>query len=243
MVHFADVPRVAVRPPEYLPGLAYMALAAAVDTFVLADTFQYSNKSFQNRAKLRSPQGWHWISVPLHGKQHGRPIREVEIENKRKWTRSHRRSFEYNYRSTPYFEYYEERFVPLFEKQWKRLGALTCASVELLHGLLELDSRLVRASALAGEPTSVPAVLDALEASGQAMLLAPPSAADHDADLVQEAGAFRYEAPSYHQNFAGFEPGMSTADMLFNYGPDTAAMLRDHASVTPAGEPAPTGDT
>ena len=217
-----------------------MALAAAVDTFVLADTFQYSNKSFQNRVKLRSPQGWHWISVPLHGKQHGRPIWEVEIENKRKWTRSHRRSFEYNYRSTPYFEYYEERFVPLFEKQWKRLGALTCASVELLHGLLELDSHLVRASDLAGGPASVPDVLDVLEVPGQARLLAPPSAADQDADLVEEVSVFRYEAPSYHQNFSGFEPGMSAADMLFNYGPDTVAMLREHALVTPTGEPVPT---
>lgn len=237
MAESLDPKRVAVRPPEYFPRLAYLALVVSVDTFVLADTFQYSNKSYQNRARLRSPQGWHWISVPLHGKQHGRPLREVEIENKRKWTRSHRRSFEYNYRSSPYFEYYEDDFTTVFDETWERLAPLTCASIERLHALLELDTRLVRASDLDGAPDTVPDVLAALEE--EATLVAPPHVAAHDAAHVDDVSAFHFEEPTYHQNFDGFEPGMSAADMLFNYGPDTVRMLRDHATIkapeTPVG--------
>ena len=69
---------IAIRPPEYFPCLAYAALLLAVDCFVLADTFQYSRQSFQNRTKVRNPQGWQWVSIPLKGGQHGRPICQVE---------------------------------------------------------------------------------------------------------------------------------------------------------------------
>lgn len=223
---------VAIRPPEYFPRLSYMALVAAVDTFVVADTFQYSNRSFHNRTRLRSPQGWHWVTVPLRGPQHGRPIDRVEIENKRKWPRSHRRSFEYDYRSTMYFEYYEDTFVAIFERTWERLGPLTARSVELLHGLMELDTRLLRASSLPGRPDSVAAVLGAL-GDGEAEVWAPPAAAPHDAEQVERIKVFHFEEAPYHQNFEGFEPGLSAADMLFNYGPETVSELERRGQVVP----------
>lgn len=225
--------RVAIRPPEYFPTLSYMALVVHVDLFVLADTFQYSHKSLHNRTRLRNPQGWQWITVPLRGTQHKRPIREVEISNRRKWARSHRRAFAFNYRSTMYFEYYEEDFMPLLETTWERLGPLTTRSVELLSELLEIDTPLRRASELPSAPGSVPAVLDALEEYDDVQLVAPPAAAEHDAAHAPAVSAFYYDEPTYRQNFEGFEPGMSTADMLFNYGPETRALLREEARAEP----------
>ncbi len=214
---------VAVRPPEYFPGLAYMALVQAADVFVMADTFRHSRRSMQSRGRLRTPQGWQWISVPLKGGQRGRAIREVAVENRERWLVKHWRSFQYNYRTTPYFEYYEPQVAPFFERTWQQLGALSCASVELLHELLALPTRLVRASALPGRPDTVPAVLEQIEAGA---LMALPEAAAHDAALVSDVEAFRFDAPMYRQNFDGFEAGLSAADLVFNYGPEAAALLR-----------------
>ena len=107
--------KVVIRPPDYWPGIAYMALIDRADRVVLADTFQYSRQSFQNRARLRTPQGWQWISIPLRGRQHGTPIREVMIWQRPAWLRKHLKALVYNYRGTPFFTYYEPALTDLFQ--------------------------------------------------------------------------------------------------------------------------------
>lgn len=214
---------IAVRPPDYLPQLAYVALMDAVDVFVLADTFQYSRQSFQNRARLRTPQGWQWLSVPLRGGQHGMPICDVAVEGPDYWTRKHWRSFEYNYRTTPFFEFFESDLRPLYDRRWTHLGELTCAGVAVLHRLFGLSCRLVRASELPGRPDTLPAVTAALEATE---LLVPAAAAAHDRRLVAPLHVMHFETPVYRQNFEGFEPDLSALDLLFNYGPEARTLLR-----------------
>lgn len=224
---------IAVRPPEYWPRLEYFALMDRVDRFVLADTFQYSRQSFQNRAKLRTPQGWQWISVPLRGGQHGRPVRDVIVEGEAYWMRRHWRSLIFNYHATPFFAFYEDALRPLFDVEWSCLADLTCATVEVLHRLLGLSTPLVRASVLPGAPATLPAVL---AQTGDADLLAPAVAAGHDAALVPGLQVFRYAHPVYSQSFAGFEAGMSVLDLLFNYGPEARAVLRQGVQVEAASE-------
>lgn len=213
---------VAVRPPEYFPGLAYFALMRQVDTFVLADTFQYSRQSFQNRARLRTPTGWQWISVPLSGGQHGRPIHAVQVAEGRRWQRSHERALTYNYRATAWFEFYEHRLRPCFHQPWPTLADLTCATVAFLRDGLRLPARLMRASDLPGRPQTLP---DVLTAMGDTDLLVPAQTARHDTAQVPTARVFAFAEPTYRQHFAGFVPGMSALDLLFNYGPEAGAML------------------
>ena len=213
---------IAVRPPEYFPRLAYVALMQAVDCFVVADTFAYSRQSFQNRGRLRNPQGWQWISVPLQAGQRGRPIRTHQINTNGRWLQKHWRAFQYNYRSTPYFEYFEPQVEPFFQKAWTHLGPLTCASVALTHELVGLSTTLVRASDLDGAPDTL---ADILAVMGRDDLLAPEAAAHHDRKAAPRLSVFRFDTPEYRQNFEGFEPGMSAVDVLFNYGPEARALL------------------
>ncbi|MGI9175439.1 MAG: WbqC family protein [Rhodothermales bacterium] len=216
---------VAVRPPEYFPRLAYLALMQHAERFVLADTFQYSRQSFQNRARLRTPprprRSWQWISVPLKGGQHGRPICEVEVDVRGAWQRSHWRAFRYNYQTAPFFDHYEAAFRDLFETPWTSLGALTCATTELLHRLFGLPSALVRASTL----PEAPGDLRALVGHG-GTLLTSEAAAEHDCGQVASVQVMRYQEPVYQQNFDGFEPGLSAVDLLFNYGPAAPKLIR-----------------
>lgn len=221
---------IAILPPEYFPRLPYMALVQHVDRFVLADTFAYSGQSFQNRARLRNPQGWQWITVPLRAHQKHNPIHAVRINEEDPWIGKHWRAFQYNYRSTPYFEYFEPQVEPFFKREWTQLGALTCASVELLHELMGGTTRLVRASTLDGAPHTTHQILDAMEAPTLVAF------SEQIEEVFGEAGAVRalhFDPPEYHQNFDGFEPGMSAADLLFNYGPDARSILADHTTVEP----------
>lgn len=223
---------IAVRPPEYFPRLSYMALVQHVDRFVLADTFSYRRRTFQNRSRLRNLQGWQWISVPLTAHQGGRPIHRVQINQQAPWVGKHWRAFQYNYRSTPYFEYFEPEVEPFFEQTWAALGALTCASVTLLHERMEFSTPIVRASELDGAPDTLAAILAAV---GDDVLAVPADAPPPD-DVAAEVHRFYYDPPTYRQNFEGFEPGMSAADLLFNYGPEARSLLAQGTRVEMPGE-------
>ncbi|HET6566499.1 MAG TPA: WbqC family protein [Rhodothermales bacterium] len=218
----------AIRPPEYFPRLSYMALLLAADSGVLADTFQYSRQSFQNRMRIRTPQGRHWLSVPLKGGQHGRPICEVEIDRRVNWQRTHWRSLVYNYSSAPFFQFYDREVHELLHEEWHTLGELTCASVELLCRLLGVETLLRRASALPGAPADLEGVAHSVH---DGTLLALPDTASHDARLVGNVRVLAYSERVRHQNFPGFEAGLSALDLLFNYGPEARSILQEGTSV------------
>lgn len=212
---------VAIRPPAYFPPLWYTALLYHVDHFILADTFRYRGQSFQNRSKLRNAQGTHWISIPLFGQPQGAPFHTVEIETGGRWREKHWRSFLYDYRTTMYFEFYEETFRPFFDVTWENLAHCTCRSVALQAELYGIDTTLTRASALEGAPGSVSEIVEALGAE----TLVLPTDETPPPDLEADVQSFAYEHPEYRQNFEGFIPGVTGMDLLFNYGREAPRLL------------------
>jgi len=221
---------IAVRPPEYFPRIGYLGLLLHVDHFVIADTFQYSRQSFQNRSKLRNPEGWQWVSIPLFGSPRDGAIQDVDIDTNARWQEKHWRSFMYNYRSTLYFEYYEETFRPFFDETWTHLGPASSRSVELMVEMLDLDVTLTRASELEGAPDTVEDVVRTLGMDDETLLV-PPAAASVDAEAAPSVRVLDVDVPEYRQNFEGFEPGMSAMDLLFNYGPDARRLTADATTV------------
>jgi len=198
----------AIRPPEYFPSLPFWALMLRCERFMLADTFQYSRQSFQNRARIRNPEGWQWITVPLKGRQHGLAIRDVEIDKTVPWRGKHFRALSYNYRSTPYFEFYEDAVASFFDTEWTRLGELTVASIGLAAELLGVE-----VPEIYGDDGADTGDL------GEELLL--------ESDQARLPGMrLEFNEPDYEQNFDGFEPGLSILDLLFNYGPEAKGILR-----------------
>ena len=71
--------RVAIHQPHYLPWLGYFAKWAAADRFIFLDTVQYEKNGWQNRNRVKTPDGPRWLTVPVHARL-GTPIREVTID-------------------------------------------------------------------------------------------------------------------------------------------------------------------
>lgn len=215
---------IAIRPPEYYPRLETVALMMTAETFVLADTFQYSRQSFQNRTKMRNPEGWQWVSVPLKGGQHGLPIRDVRIRHVEGWQKKHWRAFTYNYRATPFFEFYEPELRAVFDQGWEHLADLTCATMRLTHRLFDLDTTMLRASEMVDKPADLASVFKHLDGD---TLIAPVESAAVDTEQVDPVEILAFEHPHYRQAFDGFEAGMLALDLLFSYGPEARTIIRD----------------
>lgn len=214
----------AIHPPEYWPRLATLAVFAAADAIVLADTFQYSRQSYQNRARIRNPQGWHWLTVPLKGGQHGTPIADVRIRHHLRWRGQHRRGLHYSYRSAPFYAHYEPTLTRLFERAWERLGPLTAASTRWLCGAFGISAPIHLASELPGQPGTVDDVCATMKASA---LVVSPDQAPQDGPRVPLADVVIYDDQPYEQTFDGYEPGMAGLDALLNYGPEAGRLLRN----------------
>lgn len=212
---------IAIRPPAYFPPLRDTALLAHVDHFVLADTFRFRQESFQNRSKLRNAPGAHWITIPLFGRPEGAPLRTVEIETKGRWQEKHWRSFLYDYRTTMYFDHVQSSLRSFYEQTWTQLAECTCRSVELQADLFGLRTSLSRASSIADAPGTMTAIVEAVGAD----VLVVPMDEPQPEDVGVPVSRFGFEHPTYHQNFEGFEPGVTALDLFFNYGTEARRTL------------------
>ncbi len=218
--------KIVIRPSEYWPELASVALMQQADIVVLADTFQYSRQSLQNRMRIRNPDGWQWVTVPLKGGQHGQPQFRTRIRPIPGWRKRHWKAILFNYSQSAYFDHYSDSIQALYHREWTCLGDLNMATSRLVQQWLGASFVLAAATEIEGAPTRMNDVLDCYPG---AQLLAP-------AGIPEENSSHRlhFSHPSYHQAFSGFVSGMTVLDLILNCGPDSAGLLRKSAHILPS---------
>lgn len=209
------VRRTALIVPEYWPRPHLLAVALEAAEVLICDSFQYSRQSFQNRARVRTPQGWHWISVPLQARQHGRPIAAVEIAPHTEWAAHHLRSLQHNYGTTPFFPHFAPEITDLLGQPWNWLGDLTSATTEWLLRAFGIKRNVIRTSSMDPMPNGIESLGAHLQTRE---VFVSRESARRDLQTLPDARVVGYDESPRHQNFAGFECGMSALDLLCNYG-------------------------
>ena len=222
--------KIIIRPSEYWPGLASAALMLAADIIILADTFQYSRQSLQNRMRIRNPSGWHWVSVPLRGGQHGLAQSMTRIRPVLAWQKRHWKAILFNYSQTPYFDHYRDSIRELlYLREWGYLSDLNIATTRMIYRFLGGSSIILSATELEGSPNSVATIMEYWP----------------DAELLSPAGVpeplsthrLRFRPPYYRQAFIGYVTGLTSLDLIFNCGPESANLLRRSTRIVPAKRP------
>ena len=221
---------VAVHQPQYLPWLGYFDKIDRADLFVTLETVQYKKNEFQNRNRIKTAQGWQWLTVPVryHFPQR---IDEVTVNDSVNWRHKHRQALISNYTRAPYFEAHMPAFDGLYDETWEQLAEL---NVRTILGLMErfgIETPLRSAAEweLSDDPTG--RLVDICRKTGADAYLSGAGGQDY-LDLPRfEAAGIRvvfqdYRHPHYPQRFGGFEPYMSGIDLLFNCGSDSLSILR-----------------
>ncbi|MFT5369822.1 MAG: hypothetical protein ACI8V2_004800 [Candidatus Latescibacterota bacterium] len=220
---------VAVHQPQYLPWLGYFEKIARADHFVLLDIVQYKKNEFQNRNKIKTAQGWQWLTVPARYK-FPMTIAEVPINNDIHWRNKHRQALVSNYTKTPFFSDYRSQFESLLDTEWQQLTDINKATIDLIVRALGITTPIEDPKAwdLSDDPTG--RLVDMCKHLNADTYLA--GAGGHDyMDLAQfDAAGIRVEFqsfthPTYPQQFGDFEPYMSAIDLLFNCGPESHDIL------------------
>ena len=79
---------VAIHQPQYLPWLGYFDKMLKADVFCYLDTVQYKKNEWQNRNRIKTAQGWQWLTVPVTYRFPQR-IGEVAVDNAQHWAHKH----------------------------------------------------------------------------------------------------------------------------------------------------------
>ncbi len=199
----------------------------AADIFVYLDTVQFTKNGLQNRNQIKTSQAALWLTVPVKH-AFGQKIHEVQIADTNIMSK-HWKTLQANYSHTPGFNRWHEELKNFFEREFTSLADLAIASTEWMLEKLNVQTKRVRASTLAGiegeASKLVAAICNALSATDYLTgrgALAYLDVTDF-AKIGCEVHVQRWSPLTYSQAHAnvGFVPDLSTLDLLLNC-PDTA---------------------
>jgi hypothetical protein len=126
--------------PSYFPSISHFVAIAKADlvTFEMEDNFQ--KQTNRNRMYIYSPNGIQLLNIPIkHSNESRQKIKDVKLETAFDWQKQHFKSLEAAYRSSPFFEYFEDAIQPIFEKQHTFLMDLNLETMSIVSKCLGLE--------------------------------------------------------------------------------------------------------
>lgn len=197
-----------ILPSVYYGSTEYWAALVQGGSDVVIDLGEhYVKRSERNRTEIMTSGGVMQLSVQLaHANRPRQPIGSMRVDYSKRWQHQHLVAMESAYRSSPYYDYYADRFVPLYEREWKHLVELNMAIMERVCSTLKV---------------AVPPISESYVV-----------AADGDIDLRPKRAEQVYQLEPYVQVFSDrmeFVPRLSIYDLLMCEGPGAVDYLRSAA--------------
>ncbi len=223
----------AAQQPNYLPWLGYFYKMANCDLFVILDDVQFTKNNFQNRTKIKGPQGPIWMTQPVL--QSGRNLQSTQIvqfDGRVDWRDKHLKTLAANYARAAHGA---EMLAPC--RQWlsgvsNYLAETNTEIIRAIARLLGLSAEIVLSSTLQVELTKGERLAEICRRLGARTYLS-----GHGARSYQDEAQFHargidldyseFIVQEYAQLWGAFCPGLSVIDALFSLGPGGTRALLD----------------
>ena len=189
--------------PAYLPNIHYMAWLVSQKQVAMVTDNPYQKQTFRNRTEIYGANGKLKLTIPIiHSKIQQRQIdNAVAIHYDNGWQKDHWKSLEAAYRSSPFFEFYEDDFYPFYHQKFEKLMDFNITLIKKILSLLDAEVKLI---------------------------LKEKDLEIFNELIVAKHGVQR-ENPHYQQVFQskhGFLCNLSVLDLLFNMGPQSLEYLQ-----------------
>lgn len=189
-----------VLPSAYLPPISWFASLMTGEPIFIEQHENYLKQTIRNRCSIDSPNGVLHLSIPIDkgnfiaGKC---PMKDVRISTHSDWQHQHWYALETSYFNSPFFEYLQDDFRPIYSKQWRFLMDF---NEVILHKCLELL-----------DLPSCPTIQRTTEYTGITPSTTPPLPHPY------------YQVFSHKH---GFLPNLSIIDLIFNMGNESQLYLK-----------------
>lgn len=195
----------------YFPPAEYFSLVARSEDVVIEKHENYIKQTYRNRCMILGPNGPLQLTVPvLRGSFHKTPLRELRIDNSRRWQELHLRGITSSYAAAPFYEYYYDIIESVISEKHEFLLDLNDNAMRKICDAAGLEVRISFTDKFTGER---------MVEEDYRYKITPKRA-------VSVPG---YKALPYTQVFSeryGFTERMSIIDILLNNGPGTRALLQ-----------------
>lgn len=196
--------------PSYFPNIAtFAAMIQNEVCWEIEDNYQ--KQTYRNRCYICTDKGRHLLNIPIKhvgGDQGRQKYKEVLVDNDYPWQRNHWRTLQTAYRTSPFFEFYEDDLAPLYEKPYKFLLDFNLRTISSVCGLFQIDMPEAKTAIFEKEPKDI--------RDGRFLVNAKK-----DIPIVQK---------KYVQVFGdrhGFMENTGILDLLFNEGPGALPYLQN----------------
>ena len=228
--------KISIIQPLYLPWLGFFEMIAASDAYVAFDHVKFEPSSWQQRNRIKGPNGPFSITVPVLKAREGHDrICDREIEYGEPWVENHLKSLEMCYRKTPYFDQYFSGIRNLLENRFRNIADLNVELIQLLLGFLGIEKKVIRSSGLElGDEKDLgknERLIHLMKVMGATSFYEGASGANFiDASRFESEGmevCFQaYGHPTYPQVHGDFVSYMSVVDLLFNCGDSALCVIK-----------------
>ena len=174
----------------------------------------YQKQSYRNRCHFYAADGKQSLSFPIAHSEgtHKHLISEVLIDYSKPWALQHKRAIISAYRTSAYFEYYQDELFAILDSKPERLLDLNTRLLEFFLDKIGIKAE-IRMTEYYSQNTDCEDLREVIH----------PKRPDNILEKLE------LNKP-YFQVFAekhGFIPNLSIMDLLFNEGPDSIIFLKN----------------
>ena len=184
----------------------------------------YQKQSYRNRCRFYAADGVQALSFPVihEGGTHKLPIDSIKVDYSTPWLVQHKRAIVSAYRTSAYFEYYQDELFDIMDRKPERLIDLNMSILRffLVKTGVAADLRLTEEYVPADVSGSV--LVDGKVLCEDLRERIHPKR--HN-DVLSELGLEKPYFQVFSQKY-GFLSDLSVMDLLFNEGPDSILYLK-----------------
>ena len=126
--------------PNYFPNIHQFRQIIKANNILFEVSDNYQKQTFRNRTYIYGANGKLGLFIPvIHTHKNRELFKDVKISYDSNWMDLHLKSLQSAYRSSPYFEYFEDDFIKLYSKKEKFLADFNIKCIKLISNLLDLD--------------------------------------------------------------------------------------------------------
>lgn len=175
----------------------------------------YVKQSWRNRCRFYAADGAQTLNFPVRHEDFGKPISQMRIDWKTDWLTRHERAIISAYRTSPYFEYYQDELFAILDSRPELMLDFNTQILKFFLRKTGIPADIRFTSEWETVTIEGHKVTDLREA------IHPKRPNTILKDLGLERPYWQVFSPKH-----GFIPGLSIMDLLFNEGPDSICYIK-----------------
>ncbi|WP_111306862.1 WbqC family protein [Confluentibacter sediminis] len=193
--------------PTYFPNIAHFVAIVNAEEVVFEVDDNFLKQTYRNRTYIYGANGKLALNIPvIHTQKNRQKYKDVKIFNEEKWQDHHWKSLLSAYRTSPFFEYYEDELLPLFQEKTNYILDFNVKCFETICECLQFELNTSKTEVYQKEIENI----------------------EDFRFLVNAKKEFLKPFDRYNQVFQekhGFINNLSILDLLFNEGPNALNYL------------------